>query len=179
MQSYVLLDRDGVINVDRPGSVLHRREFELLPRVGEAIAQMNRKGYRVLVLTNQACIGRGELSWEELSQIHSLMQRLIVDAGGSVDAIYVCPHVDGDNCDCRKPRPGLVRQAQLQHDFRPVDTWMVGDAQSDIEAAITAGCRPALVRTGKGAAVRHVRDVAIFDDLAHFARNLPDSRDSA
>ncbi len=179
MQYCVLLDRDGVINVDRPGSVLHRREFRLLPRVGEAIAEMNRRGYRVLVLTNQACIGRGELSWQELGQIHARMQRRIADAGGKIDAIYVCPHVDEDNCDCRKPKPGLVRQAQLQHDFRPGDTWMVGDAERDIEAAINAGCRPALLRTGKGAAVRSGRDVAVFDDLAHFARNLPNSGDSA
>ena len=173
MQNCVLLDRDGVINVDRPQSVLHRREFRLLPRVGKAIAEMNRKGYRVLVLTNQGCIGRGELSWQELGLIHELMQRRIVDAGGRIDAIYVCPHVDGDHCDCRKPKPGLVRQARLRHDFDPADTWMVGDAERDIEAAINAGCRPALVRTGKGAAVRSGPDIAVFDDLAHFARQLP------
>lgn len=140
---------------------------------------MNRKGYRVLVLTNQGCIGRGELSWQELRQIHALMQRRIIDAGGKIDAIYVCPHVDDDHCDCRKPKPGLVRQAQLQYDFSPVNTWMVGDAERDIEAAANAGCRPALVRTGKGAAVRSGRDVAVFDDLAHFARNLIHCEDSA
>jgi D-glycero-D-manno-heptose 1,7-bisphosphate phosphatase len=140
---------------------------------------MNRKGYRVLVLTNQSCIGRGELSWQELRRIHALMQRRINAAGGSIDAIYVCPHVEDDDCDCRKPKPGLVRQARLQHEFKPVDTWMVGDAQRDIEAATNAGCRPALVRTGKGAAVKSGRDMAVFDDLAHFARNLSNSEDPA
>lgn len=174
LSPHVLLDRDGVINRDLTGSVLRVADFELLPRVDAAIAQINRKGYRVVVLTNQACIGRGELSWQELGEIHSLMQQLIARAGGSIEAIHVCPHVAEDHCDCRKPRPGLVRRAQLDHGFNPADTWLVGDAQRDIEAARSANCRPALVRTGKGAAVRPDRDVAVFDDLAHFARDLPE-----
>ena len=177
MQRYVLLDRDGVINRDLPGSVLHRRDFELLPGVGEAIAQINRKGYGVLVLTNQACVGRGELSRPELDEIHDLMRRLIAEKGGRIADIFVCPHVDTDNCDCRKPRPGLVQRAQVRYSFDPPETWMVGDAGRDIEAALNAHCRPALVRTGKGAATTVSATVPVFTDLAHFARDLPHATD--
>ena len=174
---YVLVDRDGVVNVDLPGSVLRLGDFELLPHVAEAIAQINRKGYGVLIITNQACIGRGELSWAELDAIHSLMHKLVARAGGRIEAVHVCPHVDEDGCACRKPRPGLIQQAQRQHDFACADTWMVGDAGRDIEAAVNAGCRPALVRTGQGSTVAGA-DVPTFDDLRHFAAQLPPVRTS-
>ncbi len=168
----VLLDRDGVINKDLPGSVCRVDDFEMLPGSAEAVAVLNHKGYRVLILTNQACVGRGDLTASGLEAIHQSMRRQIADAGGELAGIYVCPHTDEDSCDCRKPRPGLIEQAYADFRFDRGSTWLVGDSDRDIEAAVSAGVRPAFVRSGKGLANSHRTDVAVFDNLAQFAREL-------
>ena len=174
---FVLLDRDGVINVDRPGSVLSREAFELLPGAAEAIAELNRKGYRVLVITNQGCVGRGELEPVELESIHALMLDKVMQAGGQIDDIYVCPHIDEDGCDCRKPKPGLIHRARSDHDFDPAVTWFIGDTGRDIGAARNAGCRPGLVTSVQHGAKGLDADLPVFDDLQHFARELEAKRD--
>jgi len=168
----VLLDRDGVINRDLPGSVCSRTDFEMLPGAAQAIAELNRKGYHVLVITNQACVGRGDLAESELTAIHELMRRQVERFGGRIDRIYVCPHVDEDDCDCRKPRPGLIEQAHEDFGFECAATWVVGDSDRDIEAARRAGCRAALVTTGKGLAGERPAGIPEFEDLAHFAREI-------
>ena len=173
--SYVLLDRDGVINEDRPESVLSRDQFVIFPQAPKAIAELNRKGYRVLVITNQACVGRGDLDPVELEQIHKMMREIVSQHGGMIEAIYVCPHTDEDGCDCRKPRPGLVEQARRDFDFDPAITWMAGDALRDVEAARSAGCKPALLRTGKDRSISAPPGVPVFDDLLHFSRELPEN----
>lgn len=172
IRKFVLLDRDGVINEDRSDSVLSRDDFVLLPRAVEAIALANRKGYGVLIITNQACVGRGDLSFDELEAIHRLMREAVGKAGGRIDEVYVCPHTEAERCDCRKPRPGLVYRARADYGFELDGTWMVGDAQRDLDAALAAGCRPALVRTGKGSRVAPSRNLAVFRDLMHFAERL-------
>lgn len=169
---FVLLDRDGVINEDLPGSVLAESDFVLLPEVPEAIAMLNRKGYRVLVITNQACVGRDELSLDELNQIHESMLRDVRAAGGNIERIYVCTHADADDCDCRKPRPGLLTRAHREYGFDAARTWMVGDTDRDVAAAISAGVRPALVRSGKDPAQWLPDGVPVFDNLMHFAREI-------
>ena len=176
MNHCVLLDRDGVINRDLPGSVCSSSDFEMLPGAGEAIAELNRKGYHVLVITNQACVGRDDLTAAGLEAIHLLMQRQVARHGGNIERIYVCPHVDEDHCDCRKPRTGLVDRAYEDYGFERAETWMIGDSERDIEAALRAGCQPALVRTGKNAAGDLDLGVPVFDDLAHFAREIEDRR---
>lgn len=170
---FVLLDRDGVINEDRPESVRSRNTFVVLPNVPEAIALLNQKGYAVVVVTNQACVGRGELSREELDAIHRLMIDEVGRAGGRIERIYVCPHIDEDHCDCRKPKTGLIDQARQDYGFQSAETWIVGDDLRDIQAAQAAGCRPALVRTGKGAQIVAPAEVPIFRDLMHFAVAIP------
>jgi len=169
---FILLDRDGVINADRPGSVLSVDDFALLPDVDRAIGLLNRKGYRVLVITNQACVGRGELTLRELDRIHVKMRERLSAGSAHVDAIFLCPHTDADDCDCRKPRPGLVKQAQLEFGFEPRQTWLVGDDRRDILAALAAGCRPALVRTGKGKRIDAPPAVPVFADLMDFAQQI-------
>lgn len=169
---FVLLDRDGVINEDRPGSVLSESDFVLLPEVPEAIAELNRKGYRVLVITNQACIGRGELTVDELERMHESMLRDVHAAGGDIERIYVCPHTDEDDCDCRKPRPGLLIEAQTDFGFEPSQTWMIGDADRDVAAAMSAGVRPAMVRGDREPTYRVPDGVPVFNDLMHFAREI-------
>ncbi|MFQ6005141.1 MAG: D-glycero-beta-D-manno-heptose 1,7-bisphosphate 7-phosphatase [Woeseia sp.] len=169
---FILLDRDGVINEDRPGSVRSESDFVLLPHAPEAIAELNDKGYHVLVVTNQACVGRGELAPDELERIHDSMLRTVRAAGGDIERIYVCPHTDEDGCNCRKPRPGLLTKAQRDFGFEPSQSWMIGDARRDIEAARSAGVRPALVRTDQKAPDRTPYGVPVYDDLMHFARDI-------
>jgi D-glycero-D-manno-heptose 1,7-bisphosphate phosphatase len=172
----VLLDRDGVINRDLPGSVCSTSDFEILPGAGDAIAELNRKGYHVLVITNQACIGRGDLTTAGLEAIHEQLQRYLARLGGRIERFYVCPHVDEDHCDCRKPRAGLIERAHDDYGFDRAATWMIGDSERDIEAALSAGCRAGLVRSGKNAAGSLRPNIPLFDDLAHFAREIEDRR---
>lgn len=171
---WVLLDRDGVINRDLPGSVCRSEDFQLLPGAAEAIAALNRKGYRVLVISNQACVGRGDLAPAELEAIHAKMLQWVRQAGGRIERVYVCPHVDEDQCDCRKPRSGLIEQARADFGFDCRETWLVGDAERDVEAARNAGCRPALVRSGKSLACMDTGGLAVFEDLGEFARSIED-----
>lgn len=169
---FILLDRDGVLNEDLAESVRSESDFVLLPDVPEAVAKLYRKGYRILVATNQACVGRGELSFDELHRIHEAMLRDVRAAGGDIERIYVCPHTADDGCDCRKPRPGLLMRARLDFGFEPSQTWMIGDSGRDVEAARSAGVRPALVQSDRNPAYRAAEGIPVFDDLMHFAREI-------
>ncbi len=173
---FVLLDRDGVINKDLPGSVCRVEDFELLPDAATAIARLNDLGFAVLVITNQACVGRGDLAIDELRAIHARMHEEIAAAGGKIDAVYVCPHTDDDDCDCRKPRPGLIEQAARDYGFDRAATWMVGDSERDVVAAHAAGCRAALARSGKSLPGRARNDVPVFDRLLEFVDALSEGR---
>jgi D-glycero-D-manno-heptose 1,7-bisphosphate phosphatase len=167
--SYVLLDRDGVINRDVPTSVCSVDVFEMLPDSARAIAMLCEHGYRIVVLTNQACVGRGELLVDELSMIHDRLRSAIAAAGGEITDILVCPHTDIDNCKCRKPRPGLILDAAERYGIDLPNTWFVGDSMCDVQAALVAGCRPALVRTGKPLNDRQSDNIPIFNSLLEFA----------
>ena len=173
-EPFVLLDRDGVLNVDLPGSVNSLREMALIPRAAEAVALLNRKGCRVLVATNQACVGRGQLSRETLEEIHREMETQIAAVGGKIDEWFVCAHRAEEHCACRKPKPGLLLQAAQRYGFDLATTWFVGDSGRDVEAALAAGCRPALVLTGKGETARREHpELPVFDDLLAFAQAFP------
>lgn len=168
---YVLLDRDGVVNRDLPQSVCRIEDFEMLPDAAAAIRRLNGSGYRVLVITNQACVGRGDLAAKELDTIHRRMLEAVFEEGGKISGIYVCPHTDEDNCNCRKPRPGLIERAREEHAFEPGATWFVGDSERDVKAAVAAGCRPVLLRSGKPLE-SPPEGVPVFDDLMQFANAL-------
>jgi D-glycero-D-manno-heptose 1,7-bisphosphate phosphatase len=162
----VLLDRDGVLNVDRSGSVKSVEELDVLPGVADATAALRAAGFRLLVLTNQAVVGRGELGLDGLHTINSELDRRL---GNTLHGFYVCPHTPDARCACRKPGTRLVVQAHVAWPFDPAHTWFVVDADRDIEAAQRAGVRPALVRTGKGAATEpSYPAVPAFDDLSAF-----------
>ena len=169
---FVLLDRDGVLNVDRPHSVRDRSEFELIDGAAEGVRRMNEKGYQVIVVTNQACVGRGDLAPDELNAIHEILHQKVSDAGGEIAGIYVCPHVDADECRCRKPSPGLLKQAYQDHGFDLSETFFVGDDERDMKAAKRAGARPAVVRTGKGTQWEPPAQVPVFEDVMGFAKHL-------
>lgn len=145
----VLLDRDGVINVDRPDSVKSMKEFELLPRVGDAIQRLNQRNISVAVVTNQAVVGRGVIDEHKLNDIHQWMADLLGSQGAHIDQIYVCTSADASHPD-RKPNPGLLTKALTDFDVAPQDSIMIGDALRDLQAAHAVQCPFFLVKTGKG-----------------------------
>jgi len=143
MTRAVFLDRDGVINRKAPeGQYITRWEdFQLLPGVVEGIAELNRAGMRVIVVTNQRCVAKGLLSETELNGLHAKMSEELAHAGARIDAIFYCPHGLDAACDCRKPAPGMLLAAARRHDLDLAASWMIGDSASDIQAGRAAGCR--------------------------------------
>ena len=151
----VILDRDGVINIDSDQYVKSADEWIPLPGSLEAIAELNQAGYQVTVATNQSGLARGLFTINDLHAMHQKMMDLLAPMGGRVDSIFFCPHVDEDQCSCRKPLPGLMRDIASR--YRKADSAMpltgvpiVGDSLRDLEAATVLGASPHLVLTGKG-----------------------------
>lgn len=156
-QKAVFLDRDGTIN-KYIGFLRDINEFELIDGVAEAIRKINKSGYLAIVITNQPVIARGEVSYDELNKIHDKMETLLGREGGYLDAIYYCPHhphkgYDGEvpelkiNCECRKPKPGLLLKAAHDFNIDLENSWMIGDGENDIQAGINAGCKTALINS--------------------------------
>lgn len=154
-QRAIFLDRDGTIN-RYVGFLRDIEQFELLPGAAEAIRRINASGYLAIVVTNQPVIARGEVTREQLREIHDKMETLLGREGAYVDAIYYCPHhphrgYPGEvaelkiDCDCRKPKPGLLLQAAEDYNIDLTKSWMIGDSQSDMQAGEAAGCKTALV----------------------------------
>jgi D-glycero-D-manno-heptose 1,7-bisphosphate phosphatase len=150
----VFLDRDGVINRPPPEGlyITSPDELVLLPGAAEAILRLNQKGFRVFVVTNQRCIGRGLVTAETVEQIHTRLQQRVGEHGGWIDHVYVCPHDYRDACECRKPKPGMLHQAARDYSLNLANSWMVGDKASDIAAGRTAGCSTVMVAGARDAA---------------------------
>ncbi len=147
---FVFLDRDGVLNrkPDDGKYVTRVAELTLLPGVGEAVAQLNRSGRKAIVVTNQRGIALGLYTQEDLARIHDELRRVLAEKGAHLDAIYVCPHNNGQ-CNCRKPLSGLFEQAF--HDFpdaTPANSVMIGDSIRDIEAGARLGMRTVFILDG-------------------------------
>ena len=168
----VILDRDGVINEDSEGYIKSPDEFVPIPGSLSAIARLNHAGYRVVVVSNQSGIARGLFSVETLHRIHDKLHRLLASVGGKVDAIVYCPHGPEENCSCRKPAPGMLRDVAARLGVSLAGVPAVGDAARDLEAARAVGAEPVLVRTGKGertlAALGEAPAVPVYADLASF-----------
>jgi D-glycero-D-manno-heptose 1,7-bisphosphate phosphatase len=141
----VFLDRDGVINRKPPeGDYVTRWEdFQILPGVIEGIAQLNRAGFRVIVVTNQRCIAKGLIAAAELEVMHERLLHFLGQAGATINAIYYCPHEMEPVCQCRKPAPGMLLEAAREHGIDLGASWMIGDSESDIKAGKNAGCKTA------------------------------------
>ncbi|MDR0528898.1 MAG: D-glycero-beta-D-manno-heptose 1,7-bisphosphate 7-phosphatase [Zoogloeaceae bacterium] len=146
----IILDRDGVINVDSAHYIKNPAEWKAIPGSLEAVARLNQHGYRVVVATNQSGIGRGLFDMDTLNAIHEKMVRELAAVGGRVEAIFYCPHPADSDCDCRKPKPGMFHRiaARFNADLSGVPA--IGDSSRDLEAGAAAGCQPILVLTGKG-----------------------------
>lgn len=176
----MILDRDGVINEDSPDYIKSPVEWIPIPGSLEAIARLNRAGYLVAIASNQSGIARGLFTADTLAKIHEKMLREIAAAGGEIAGIFICPHGPGDDCDCRKPRPGLYRQVATAFSRELAGVPVIGDSRRDLEAAVAVGARPLLVLTGKGAATFAAgglpEGAEVFPDLAAAAAVLTDSR---
>jgi len=156
-QKAVFLDRDGTIN-KYVGFLTNIDEFELLPGTAEAIKKINASGYLAIVVTNQPVVARGEVTFDQLEEIHKKMQTLLGNDGAYLDGIYYCPHhphkgYAGEvpelkiDCDCRKPKPGMLYKAEKDFNIDLSQSWMVGDGENDIGAGKNAGCKTALIGT--------------------------------
>ena len=166
-QKAIFLDRDGTIN-KYVGFLRNIDEFELIEGVSEAIKQINQSGYLAIVVTNQPVIARGEVTWEELHEIHKKMETLLGKDGAYIDGIYICPHhpdkgFEGErpeykiDCDCRKPKPGLLLQAAKDFNIDLSQSVMIGDSENDLQAGNNAGCKSSFL---------------LKDDLSLFRRVL-------
>ena len=153
-QKAIFLDRDGTIN-KYVGFLRNIDDFELIEGVSEAIKKINQSGYLAIVVTNQPVIARGEVTWNELHEIHRKMETLLGKDGAYIDGIYICPHhpdkgFEGErpeykiDCDCRKPKPGMLFQAANDFNIDLSQSFMIGDSERDVEAGKNAGCKQSL-----------------------------------
>ncbi len=172
----IILDRDGVINHDSVQYIKSPEEWKPIAGSLEAIARLNQWGYRVVVATNQSGVGRGLFDMDTLNAIHEKMMRATAQAGGRIDAIFFCSHTDADQCDCRKPKPGMINEIAARYNVSLAGVPVVGDSLRDLVAADAAGAQPILVLTGKGAKTADdpvlPQDCLIFPDLAGVAAHI-------
>lgn len=193
----IIYDRDGTLNEDRDDYVTSADEWQPIPGALEAVARLTQAGWHAVVATNQSGLGRGLFDMAALNAMHLKLNQHLAAAGGRLDAIFFCPHVPSDECDCRKPLPGLMQQIGERYAIDLKTVPAVGDSLRDLQAARAAGCEPHLVLTGKAAAMDEAeraamlaqvpgtivhKDLTAFADLIlrrdRQARGLPESRDS-
>jgi D-glycero-D-manno-heptose 1,7-bisphosphate phosphatase len=145
----VFLDRDGTV-AEEVGYMNHLSRFRLFPFAAAAIRRLNQAGWLVIVVTNQSGVARGYFPEELVRQVNARMVRELARAGARVDGVYYCPHRAEDECDCRKPRPGMLERAALEHGLRLPGCYFVSDLYADLEMAHREDCRSILVLTGYG-----------------------------
>jgi D-glycero-D-manno-heptose 1,7-bisphosphate phosphatase len=159
----IILDRDGVINHDSPEFIKSPAEWIPIPGSLEAIARLNQAGYRVVIASNQSGIAT-------LNAIHHKMHSAAQLVGADIDAIFFCPHAAADNCDCRKPKPGMFEEISKRFKLSLKGVPTVGDSLRDLQAGFISGCVPYLVLTGKGEKTRDTGGLPpgtqVFPDLA-------------
>ena len=150
MPRAVFIDRDGVICQNRKDHVKDWREFRFLPGALDALAWLAQTDLRIVIVTNQAVINRGIIPAETVEEIHRRMVSAIEAAGGRVDGVFYCPHRPDEGCSCRKPQPGLLLQAAERLALDLPGSYLIGDAEADMQAGRAVGCRRFLVLTGRG-----------------------------
>ena len=173
---FVLLDRDGVINEDSDDFIKSPDEWLAIPGSLEAIALLHQRGLQVVVITNQSGIARGLLDIETLDKIHAKMHRMVEQQGGRISKVYYCPHGPKDNCDCRKPKPGLLKQFAENYNIELVGIPFIGDSYRDIQAGLAVGAQPILVKTGKGLqtlASHPEINTLVFNNLYEATQHIP------
>lgn len=172
----IILDRDGVINYDSDQFIKSPDEWKPIPGSLEAIARLSQADYRVVVATNQSGVGRGLFDMPTLNAIHNKMLKSVAHAGGRIDAVFFCPHAAEADCNCRKPRSGMIEEIATRYNTDLKDVPAVGDSLRDLEAAARLGAQPILVLTGKGAKTQAKgglpEGTKIYADLAEAVATL-------
>lgn len=172
----IILDRDGVINLDSDHYIKSPEEWIPIESSLRAIAKLNQAGYKVAVATNQSGIARGMFDTITLAMTHKKMEMELAKVGAHIDALEYCPdHPDNPGPD-RKPNPGMVNKLLCLFNAKPEETWFVGDSISDIQCALNTRCKPVLVLSGKGRRTlikeNFPSSTPVFDDLHHFVDGL-------
>ena len=177
----VILGRDGILNEFRDDHVKAPEEWIPVPGAMEAVARLNHAGWHTVVATNQSGIGRGMIDMASVNAVHAHMHKLLMAVGGRIDAVFFCPHSPDEQCDCRKPLPGLMHDIGLRYSIDLKHVPMVADTLRDLQAAHAAGCEPHLVCTGRAAGldaaqvrqmVDQVPGTQVHADLAAFAEHV-------
>jgi D-glycero-D-manno-heptose 1,7-bisphosphate phosphatase len=177
----IILGRDGILNEFREDHIKAPEEWVAVPGALEAVSRLNHAGWHVVVATNQSGIGRGMIDMAAVNAVHAHMLRSLQTLGGRVDAVFFCPHTPEDDCDCRKPLPGMVLDIGRRYGADLAQVPMVGDTLRDLQAAQAAGCEPHLVRSGRAAALdagqvadmlRQVPGTVVHRDLTELATHL-------
>ena len=175
MLKLLILDRDGVINYDSDAYIKSVEEWIPLPGSIEAIAQLSKAGWTVAIATNQSGIARGYYNIATLDAMHARLRALVAEQGGEVGLVVYCPHGPDEGCDCRKPKPGMLKIISEHYKVPLAGIWFVGDSLGDLEAAKAVDSQPVLVKTGKGEKTQAKNlpvGTLIFDDLAAVAAEL-------
>ncbi len=146
----IILDRDGVINHDSDAFIKSADEWQAIPGSLQAIARLSQAGFTVVVATNQSGVARKLFPMSTLNAIHQKMHLAVEEVGGNIDAIFFCPHSADDNCDCRKPKPGMLQEISKRYEISLKGVPCVGDSLRDLQSGFVVGCTPHLVMTGKG-----------------------------
>ncbi|MFZ2987025.1 D-glycero-beta-D-manno-heptose 1,7-bisphosphate 7-phosphatase [Ideonella sp.] len=177
----IIIGRDGILNRFREDHVKEPEEWEPIPGALEAVARLNHAGWHVVLATNQSGIGRGLVDMASVNAVHKHMMQLLAAKGGRIDAVFFCPHAPEEECNCRKPLPGMMQDIARRYAVDLKNVPMVADTLRDLEAARAAGCPPHLVRSGRATLVTEaelaqwvaaVPGTLVHDDLASFAQSL-------
>src|SRR5258708_10533372 len=171
-----ILDRDGVSNYDSEPYIKSPAEWRAIPGSIEAIARLNQHGYRMAVATNQSGIGRGLFDMATLNAINDKMMEMVFGQGGRIDALFFCPHTAVEECNCRKPRTGMLEEIAARFHTELKGVPCIGDSLKDLQAAESVGAHPILVLTGKGERTKAdgglPRKTLVLADLSEVTRHL-------
>ena len=147
--SAIFMDRDGTVS-EEVGYMYHAGLYKPFPWAGPAVRKINESGMKAVLITNQSGIGRGYFKKDVVDEVHDILLAELARHNARLDAIYICPHRPDDGCDCRKPNPGMLLQAQRELDIDLANSYVIGDKEVDVEVARAAGAKPVLVLTGYG-----------------------------
>ena len=177
----IFLDRDGVIIENRSNYVRNWSQVNILPDAVRALSNPKLNNHKIVIVTNQSAVGRGIVPLEIAQEINDILVQTIRDQGSKIDKVYLCPHSPDDDCDCRKPKPGLLLRAAKELSLDLKRSWMIGDAWSDVQAGQSAEVRGTIiVRTGRGAdqlsllQPTGIKDFLVCDDLSHALKIILD-----
>lgn len=181
----LILDRDGVINEDSSSYIRSLEEWIPIPGSIQAIASLSRAGYSIVIATNQSGLSRGYFTLDDLEAIHARLCSEVEEQGGRITGIFYCPHLPEEHCGCRKPATGLLEAIETELGEAARGAIFIGDSLKDLQAALAFGCRPVLVRTGKGAETEQTLlntegvlpepgAIPVYDNLASAARTILD-----